>query len=85
MMRGQLQYGRTDHSIEQLWRQGHPFVRDLPDVKSSVQKIGQEILAGDRVIGGEMRGRHSAVRINVVGDFVFGEHVERRVGGRETG
>jgi hypothetical protein len=32
-----------------------------------------------------MRGRHSAVRIDVVGDFVFGEHVERRVGGRETG
>ena len=85
MMGGQLQYGRTDHSIELLWRQGHPFVRDLPDVQSSVQQIGQEILAGDRVIGGEMRGGYLAMRIDVVGDFVFGEHVERRVGGRETG
>jgi hypothetical protein len=32
-----------------------------------------------------MRGGYLAMRIDVVGDFVFGEHVERRVGGRETG
>lgn len=64
---------------------GPLLVGDVPDVQFAVQQIGEEGFAGDRVIGDEVRGRHLAVRIDVVGDFVFGEHGGRRVAGCETG
>jgi hypothetical protein len=49
-------------------------VCDFTDVQFAVQQIGQKGLTGNRVVGGEVRRGQFAMLIDVVGDFVFGEH-----------
>jgi hypothetical protein len=66
--------GGLDHPIKVHFWQGHSLVRDAFDLKAALEQLGEELLAGDRVIRQVMMRLVVALERHRVFDVIFGEH-----------
>ncbi len=71
---GDLLERGVDHPVKGTSLQGHPLVKDSLDMDLSLEQVREELLAGHRIVGGEVGRGGMAVGIHVEGDLVSGEH-----------